>query len=239
MQARRLRARRGERNHPGSGMRQRRTSCAHRRGCQALSAGGWSADSPQARQAERETWNSLNASARQKAASERLKEIAASAQERYAREQAVRTARLPGADTLESRLEQAARERYQAEADIQRYSGLGLLLSPGGITENAGRLQEAVRTVEPAKERQEALRKDFDAVRSRDYNREQENQINEWIHAAPAGQGAAPGLFHCHDSQAVAGGWCGAHPFEPGPGRPDRFHRKRGGDMGRPQGSLS
>ena len=33
---------------------------------QALSAGGWSADSPQARQAERETWNSLNASARQK-----------------------------------------------------------------------------------------------------------------------------------------------------------------------------
>lgn len=159
---------------------------------QALSAGGWSADSPQARQAERETWNSLNASARQKAASERLKEIAASAQERYAREQAVRTARLPDADTLESRLEQAARERYQAEADIQRYSGLGLVLSPGGITENAGRLQEAVRAVEPAKERQEALRKDFDAVRSRDYNREQENQINEWIHAAPAGQGTAP-----------------------------------------------
>lgn len=159
---------------------------------QALSAGGWSADSPQARQAERETWNSLNASARQKAASERLKEIAASAQERYAREQAVRTARLPDADTLESRLEQAARERYQAEADIYRYSGLGLLLSPGGITENAGRLQEAVRAAEPAKERQEALRKDFDAVRSRDYNREQENQINEWIHAAPAGQGTAP-----------------------------------------------
>lgn len=159
---------------------------------QALSAGGWSADSPQARQAERETWNSLNASARQKAASERLKEIAASAQERYAREQAVRTARLPDADTLESRLEQAARERYQAEADIQRYSGLGLVLSPGGITENAGRLQEAVRAVEPAKERQEALRKDFDAVRNRDYNREQENQINEWIHAAPAGQGTAP-----------------------------------------------
>lgn len=159
---------------------------------QALSAGGWSADSPQARQAERETWNSLNASARQKAASERLKEIAASAQERYAREQAVRTARLPDADTLESRLEQAARERYQAEADIQRYSGLGLVLSPGGITENAGRLQEAVRAVEPAKERQEALRKDFDAVRNRDYNREQENQINEWIRSAPAGQGTAP-----------------------------------------------
>lgn len=159
---------------------------------QALSAGGWSADSPQARQAERETWNSLNASARQKAASERLKEIAASAQERYAREQAVRTARLPDADTLESRLEQAARERYQAEADIQRYSGLGLLLSPGGITENAGRLQEAVRTAEPAKERQEALRKDFDAVRNRDYNRKQENQINEWIRSAPAGQGTAP-----------------------------------------------
>lgn len=159
---------------------------------QALSAGGWSADSPQARQAERETWNSLNASARQNAASERLKEIAASAQERYAREQAVRTARLPDADTLESRLEQAARERYQAEADIQRYSGLGLLLSPGGMTENAGRLQEAVRAAEPAKERQEALRKDFDAVRNRDYNREQENQINEWIHAAPAGQGTAP-----------------------------------------------
>lgn len=159
---------------------------------QALSAGGWSADSPQARQAERETWNSLNASARQKAASERLKEIAASAQERYAREQAVRTARLPDADTLESRLEQAARERYQAEADIQRYSGLGLVLSPGGITENAGRLQEAVRAVEPAKERQEALRKDFDAVRNRDYNREQENQINEWIRSTPAGQGTAP-----------------------------------------------
>ena len=159
---------------------------------QALSAGGWSADSPQARQAERETWNSLNASARQKAASERLKEIAASAQERYAREQAVRTARLPDADTLESRLEQAARERYQAEADIYRYSGLGLLLSPGGITENAGRLQEAVRAVEPAKERQEALRKDFDAVRNRDYNREQENQINEWIRSTPAGQGTAP-----------------------------------------------
>ena len=159
---------------------------------QALSAGGWSADSPQARQAERETWNSLNASARQNAASERLKEIAASAQERYAREQAVRTARLPDADTLESRLEQAARERYQAEADIYRYSGLGLLLSPGGITENAGRLQEAVRAAEPAKERQEALRKDFDAVRNRDYNREQENQISEWIHAAPAGQGTAP-----------------------------------------------
>lgn len=159
---------------------------------QALSAGGWSADSPQARQAERETWNSLNASARQKAASERLKEIAASAQERYAREQAVRTARLPDADTLESRLEQAARERYQAEADIQRYSGLGLLLSPGGMAENAGRLQEAVRAVEPAKERQEALRKDFDAVRNRDYNRKQENQIDEWIHAAPAGQGTAP-----------------------------------------------
>ena len=159
---------------------------------QALSAGGWSADSPQARQAERETWNSLNASARQKAASERLKEIAASAQERYAREQAVRTARLPDADTLESRLEQAARERYQAEANIQRYSGLGLLLSPGGITENAGRLQEAVRAVEPAKERQEALRKDFDAVRNRDYNREQENQINEWIRSTPAGQGTAP-----------------------------------------------